>query len=445
MKKQKVHLAYNIPTKQRFAPTSVYNDVPTLIRSLRQAVEGARECVPMINSTITNVCFDLVLGPDGLVYRPDIPTRDYKATDIDAERRIGHAIKKWQREASISGDTWIDIEQKIVSELFLKGEIFVLLTNGKIQILTADYRDLDRTDEKKNIYYGIKYDTHNKPVGYYFKGQYFDAESVLHIVDNNYVYKDTNIGIPRFAHILKEIDNLSELLDNTIIKSIFAAGISGFIQDESEYELEADDEDTTVIHNNLQPNEILELPPNKKFIQAKIEQDAGSVRTVLEDKNREIAKAIGFSVRAIFGDYNGLNYPALRTITNDDWIAARRVQNILIEKFYLPVYEFAVSHIITNQLYGITLPAAEIERFAGVDMIRPPKPAIDPTREAKALDMDIKAGRSTQTAQLAERGMTFEDWARQRKREAEILKKYGLEPATPEDTGVVVIDDSNTQ
>ena len=441
-KKKQTKFSYNIPQKPQFKKTQNWGhgSVVDTVINLRNAVQGAKESVPMINSTITNVCFDLVLGPHGLNYRPTIATRDYKGTDHDAERRIGRAIKKWKRDCTLAGKSWFDVEQKIVSELFLQGEVFVLLTGGKIQIITADHRDISKTNEKKNIFYGIQYDGNDRPIFYWFDGKKVPAEMVLHVYDNNYVYQDSGIGIPRFSHILKDIDKTDQLIDSAITQSIFAAGINGFLQDDEETEYESDEEDEIIQHTTINPQEILELPSGKKFVQAKIETQAGKAEKIIDAKNRAMAKSIGFSVRAIFGDLSGLNYPGLRTVTNDDFIAATRVQNLLIDKFYEPVYEYVITHIVKNKQFGITLPITDIDRFAEMTIIRPPKPAIDPTREAKAQDMDISSGRSTQTHQLAERGITFEEWAQTKKRELEILQKLGLDPVKPQSGDLIITD-----
>lgn len=164
--------------------------------------------------------------------------------------------------------------------------------------------------------------------------------------------------------------------------------------------------------------------------------------------SQSIAAHLGVAEGQITGDYGGLNFSTLRGAYNEIWadIAIERADfgAQVVRPIYLCVLDEAIRRGDVVPPPGCAdlfdAPAA----WCQSNWIGPARAHIDPEKEAKGDALRLATGVTTRTAIAAGHGMDFEEVARTRAEEAELLERYGqtddvpaavLSPSNPDPRG----------
>jgi capsid protein len=141
---------------------------------------------------------------------------------------------------------------------------------------------------------------------------------------------------------------------------------------------------------------------------------------------RGIAVGLGVSYHLLASDLSDVNYSSARFGALTDHEFYKSVQSLIVQIFTKRLYrEWLKIQLATNNL-GLNIPIAKFSKFAVARYTPKSFASIDPAKDANADKLDYEMN-LTSLSELAEkRGKTLVDILRQRKKDNELLKEYGI-------------------
>lgn len=365
-----------------------------------------------------------------------------------------------------------EMARAVLNNHFSHGEALVLLpmidrpfskTRTKVKLMPP--HKLTQDGDGLRLFQGVFMDNWSLPIGYRILMRVGEAweqnvdipardgagrPQVVHIFEGG---PDQVRGITPLAPVLKVLRQYDQLADATLtaalIQAIFAATIESeapteqilnALQDEGEQGVGGGSIDgyldaKTEWYQNTKidlgrAGRIAHLFPGEKleFHGSKTPND--TYEAFAKFLLREIARCLGMTFETLTGDYSGATYSSVRMATSELWPVVLARRSAVPGKFYQAVYEAWLEEEIESGrvsfpggIYGYLENREAVTR---ADWRGPAKPQADDLKAAKAHETYKRLGLMTDEQICAELGQDWEDVYEQRKREAELRKKYDL-------------------
>lgn len=357
-----------------------------------------------------------------------------KARTVRAQKTLADLWKSWAETTACDADGHHDLyglQALAFRTMAESGEVLIRrrirrLEDGlpiplQIQVLEPDHLDVSRDvlrGDGSRIVGGVEFDVRGKRAGYWLfpehpgeafgvfsaglSSRFVPADSVLHLYR---LERPGQVrGVPWGASAIIRLRDFDEYEDAQLVRQKIAACFSVFIHDADAQTPGAmagveEDADPTAPKKppieRVFPGMIERLDPGKDVTFGTPPGAEGHdvySRTVL----RAIAAGFGTTYEALSGDYSDVNFSSARL----GWIRhCRRIDawrwRLLIPRFCIPVWAWAV---------GMAEAAGVDVREASVAWSPPRRDMLDPKTEVVSKRAEIRAGLTSLSAAIRERG-----------------------------------------
>ncbi|WP_438482737.1 phage portal protein [Oleiharenicola lentus] len=287
---------------------------------------------------------------------------------------------RWKKRVTRAGDSLRSCEEIILREMFVAGEIFiVLLVTGHIQLVPSEYCGSAttasaevKTDGTKEIN-GILYDANDRPIAYRFgklnpSGTItFDgttpvpAQFVIHVYNKDRVLMGR--GLPWALPCLRPAHDLYEITRSKTKQIKDANTISGTIESEEAEEIlkgmssnptasinddtatgetedaAADKQDKQPVVISLKPGQFIALKKGEKLNMLKTQYQASDYKELVMLMLHAMSTPIGLPVELWFSGLGDVSYSGFKGL-GTQWNARRRYILFFLEDRYLDRLHF---------------------------------------------------------------------------------------------------------
>lgn len=303
----------------------------------------------------------------------------------------------------------------------------------QIQVLEPDFLDtaknVERLGNGGRIIQGVEFDAIGRCVAYWLFREHpganlagFGASERIPADGVRHVFRGQRPGQVRaatwFAPVLLRFRDFDEFEDATLMKQKIAACLAVITSDVdgSASPLGTAEDTKTPAIDSLEPGAVLNVPPgrNIEVVQPPtVREYSDYVATTL----RSIATGIGVTYEDLTGDYTDLPFSAARMSRLRHWA---RVEDwrwrILIPQFCNPVWGWAMQ---AAAIMGLENPP-------DAEWTAPPLPMVDPDKEGLAYMRNVRAGLTSLSEAIRERGYDPEDLLDEMAADFKRLDELGL-------------------
>lgn len=424
----------------------------TLVRNRsRQLVRDNENAINIVRNAENNVV-GLGIGMQSQVMGLRGGKLDQKVNDV-----IEYAWEKWKksRNCHVEGSlSFQDIERLILSAIYQDGEIYIrkvykAMGDSKVpfalEIIEGDYLDENYNAKLENgniIKMGVERNQWGRPVAYHmFNGHPGDdgylfssqgnrnqrrripAEEIIALFPRNRASQVR--GMPLFAAAIVNMHHLSGMVESEVVAARASAALMGFIESDGDMP-NVDEVSNGEQLTNFEPGVFKKLSPGEKMNVPNISRPNSQFDPFVRIILRGMGAGVGQSYESVSNDYSQGSYSSARQALLADRANYRVIQEWLIRNFHDVIYEeWLYLAVLSGE---ISLKGFEInpEFYTKPKWLRPGFAWIDPLKEAEAFKVAVRGGFKTLTDVIAEQGGDIEEVFKQRAREIELAKQYGL-------------------
>ncbi len=401
---------------------------------------------PYISGAIRKICNNVVR--QGI--KPQARNRKGDRLHKTLNDRLETAWARWSRRenADVLGhDSYYALQALVLCHLWVDGECIVHRVwekdrpAFKIEVLECDLLDcqVDGVLPNGNIARrGIEYDkTTGRPTAYHIydshpgdyvlgfpKSQCYPAEDVIHVFHRERASQFR--GVSWFAALVMDAFDLSEYQRFERIGAKLAAAFGIFLK--SQYPeagiggIGGGPEDPP---DYIEPGRIQKLPTGTEIQFASHKRPGETYSPYVRTSLKGLSAGSAMSYAAFANDYTESSYSAERSASLEERLSYQGQQAFLNEKLNDPVWAW----FLEGLYWAGDLPAypknAETYR-SEVFWQAPGWTWVDPLKDAKAAEIDIRLGITTRRRLAAQRGLDWDDTVEQLKREKEQMAEAGL-------------------
>jgi lambda family phage portal protein len=364
--------------------------------------------------------------------------------DKGANDLLEAAWKDWGKVGNCTTcgtKSWRDVQNLTVDSMARDGEFLIKFVapwkhnkyGFALQLLEGDVIDIDKNEKLKSgsIRLGVQRDELERITHYWLKGKDgyskpYPAREFIHLFRGDRA--DQSRGMPETATPAARLKQIDAHEEAHVIASRIGASKMGFFTSGDGDSYTGDDEDGEEgdrdIITEAEPGVFEQLPEGVNFQawdpQFPVSTFADFEKAVL----RGIASGLGVSYHSLANDLEGVNYSSIRQGELTDRNVWQDLQYWLVEHLCQPVYEAWLSMALLTQ--AVPLPFGKIEKFSAA-VWRPRGWAwIDPLKESKAAENDVKNGFKSIYDVCAERGHDFDEIMEQNKRARDKAEAEGF-------------------
>lgn len=330
---------------------------------------------------------------------------------------------------------WVSLQDLWKTELFIQGTNFTRFrlfkeknknkVPLKLEPISASLHDCLYTDADKRIFNGIRYDSNNVPVSYFFRKDVrkssfqeqlslnsfrveLSADELCRGLSVNKVGQ--NIGIPLLAPSLLVLYDLDELADATLNRQKNAQAISWMVEDHNvtpplaiggvkitpDSETNEDKISFEAVGGNVQT-----VPKGKKVTFATVDDIGANFQILVDRQLARVAASLDLDYHLFTGDVSGLNFAIIKALGHSARERREYFHNtVTIPRNLVPLTEIFKTYASL--------------RYPGVDsakaqFLQPRYFGADELKDAQADVLELKYGLTTLARCLKERGITPEE------------------------------------
>jgi capsid protein len=339
------------------------------------------------------------------------------------------------KNLDVSGKSFFQSQAILTRAMFRDGDAFSLKAdlNGeaKTQIIEA-HRVGDPTDADtpSDCWDGIGFGKYNEPTYYnVYKAdggsRKVEAQSVMHIVDMETA--SGSRGVPTLQSALCAIQDVKELLDlerravrdNGDVTRVIFKG-SGFLDEEAASEISSNHNSAENIASQMGGKAVV-LESSDRFESFESKRPNSTFVGFLAALEKDICSILPYE---FVKDPNSAGGAAVRLVTAKAARVFGKYQNIIIERFCQPTYEY----IIADGIAKGEIP--DDPRWWSASWTTPKSVTVDAGREAANDRADIEMGLMSMSELYGQRGLDFR--SEMEKRAADmahiqnLAKQYGI-------------------
>ena len=352
--------------------------------------------------------------------------------DRDLNRHISDMWADWSNHCDAREmDTFSDMQRAWFRSSLRDGDIGVLmLDSGKLRTVESDYIRTPSGGDIGSVVDGIELGTSDQPVRYWlatqteaFKSNYtaINAKDFAYIHHNERQDRNNVRGVPilsRFGWILDQIDGtieavvmahrMSALFGLVMKRQKPAAGFGALPLTGSNAEGESQRK------LSLEPAMVEYINSDEAIEQIKPTHPTTSFSDFMRFLIRLSGLKLGLPLELALLDFSQTNYSSARASMEQSYRRFRIMQRRFANRILTPIYNWRLKKWIGEG--AIANPPDDIfkHRWQGQ-----PWPYLDPQKDAIGALVAVDAGFSTLSAELAKRGMAFDEWLKIRTSEIE--------------------------
>lgn len=345
-------------------------------------------------------------------------------------------FREWQKAVR-----WREKEALICRHLWSDGEILIhyyvspTLANKGIVPLGVELIECDHLDETihgiqengNKAKRGIEYNQEGYPVAYHLfedhpgdsmfsvfgKKRRVLARDIEHIFTRERASQ--NRGEPWLTSLLMECKDLSEYKNSerlaARLASAFGIFIKSSIPESMTSNLLGGDGETTIsdLPDYLEPARIQPLPVGTEIQTAEVKRPGNNYEPYVKQSGKDQSAALGMSYAAYSNDYTDSSYSSERAARLEERRGYQCLQVILIEMAESPTLErFRKFGVIAGRIY----PENTIVRWQV-----PGWPWVDPDKDSRAAERDLKNGLTSRHKIHSDRGTDYDETMRELEQE----------------------------
>lgn len=409
-----------------------------------------------------------VLGPEGIrltvrAMRPDGTTVDQQDSDY-----LEASFAEWAKKGNctVCGRYSFKAVQRLVLRTAGRdGEILVRMVRNfankwgfALQLFEGDVLDEDLNVPRgaghggidkpidNEIVMGVERDPWKRVVAYHVLTRHpgddlfggwqgvarytrIPAAEVLHLFIPDRV--DDARGAPWAWTAIRRLQMTGGYEEAELVAARLGASKGGFFEEEDGSETPSDWQDSVTQQpvREVQPGQFDVLPAGVKFKEYNPTHPNANFGAFLKAVLRGAAAGLGVSYNGLARDLEGVNYSSLRGGELDERDYWCVLQQWLVEELCEPAYS---SWLDMSLLTGaLALPPSKRDKFDADVWHARGWPWVDPSKDIDAAAGEIELGINSLTRIAAARGVDLEDVFRERRREIDLAKQYGVELGLP--------------
>ncbi len=383
-----------------------------------------------------------IIGPQGIVLQNKARFVSSGRLYDEANYAIESAWQKWTRKGNCTvcrSLRFTDFLALVLETVIKDGEAFIIKHKGfkndfKFALQVFEGHAVDETLNRElsndnKIKLGIEFDAYQAPVAYYFvnndKLQPYvrvPAEDVIHV----YMKESPSQvrGIPWAHTALIRLRMLGAYEEASLVAARIGAAKMGFIIMPPGYEYTGESEIEGNIIKEVEPGVLETLPAGATFEKFDPGQPSGEFQMFQKAMLRGIAAGLGCNYNTLAGDLESVNFSSLRAGTLEERDIWKYLQSWFIEN---------VLYDIFNDWLKMALLTQQVPLDPGLyDRINAPKfytrtwDWVDPLKDVEAKLAELRAGLTSRTRILAEKGIDFEELLEELKEEKQLMQEKGI-------------------
>jgi lambda family phage portal protein len=282
----------------------------------------------------------------------------------------------------------------------------------KLQVLEADFLDLDKNEELSNggrIVQGVEFDKRGKIQAYWIfnthpgsargaiKSSRFPAQDIAHV---KRVERPGQVrAVPWLTPVMIPLNDLDGYQDAQLLKQKISACFTGFIRD-TDANAYGDTTDESTISDKFEPGALEVLPPGKD-IEFANPPSSGDYESFTRATLRKIASGVGITYESLTSDYSQSNFSSSRMAERvfnknvDSWR-----WNMIIPQLLDKVWDWFVE---AAMLEGVT------KNYYPINWIPPKRELLNPKEDNEAAIMAIRGGLESWSEVIMARGKDPEE------------------------------------
>lgn len=430
------------------APLAADKEIRSDLLALRSRARDLARNNPYIRQYLALLTTN-VIGPSGMKFQAQVLNNDGRLAKTINDK-LEAAWARWCKRATVDGRMSLTQAAQLAARtLATDGEVFIKLVidqeaSGKfffaIQLLDSDLIDheYNRPAGKgvNEIRLGVEVDGFNRPVAFYCWDRHqadenqsarkrirVDASEMLHIYDPDRVNQTR--GVTWFNSVMVPLKMFDGYTEAELTAARTAAAKMGWLKytDAAAMQLEGEIPNYPLQYD-ASPGSIEMLPPGVDFVPWDPSHPTSAYEAYSKSILRQVASGLRVSYNALTNDLTGVNYSSIRSgmlIERDMW---RALQQLFIERFYVPIYEAWLPVALLNK--DVVLDSRDPARFQSVRFIPRGWAWVDPLKDINASVIAINNGLASRTEVLAETGGDYEDTLALLAREKQMAEDAGL-------------------
>lgn len=407
-----------------------------------------------------------VVGPNGISLQSAVLTGRGKPRE-GINNAIERAWLKWGRDCGNCEDlTWRDVENLALASAAEDGEFFVELVFDSspygltLRVHDAELIDTEHCNESLAdggyIRMGIEYDEADRVRGYWLRrmsqdGRHYEgdtfastrrptsrfvpAASMVHGFKRDRVGQTR--GTPWASAIMWRHHMQEGYEDAAVTAARVGAAKMGFFTAGSEgYRGTEEDSDGNPLIDGFTPGGIEVLPEGVDFQSFNPDYPHAQFGDFSKHMLQSISAGLNVSYPSLSNDLEGVNFSSIRAGVLEDREVFKELQTWLIDRLHERVFKAWLEAALRNGMVStpnVVLASRDIETLCQPRWTGRRWAWVDPLKDVQAQKTSYDMGATSLSAIIRETGRDPEDVWRERKREGELLAKFGVEtaPAAP--------------
>ncbi len=398
-----------------------------------------------------------VLGDKGMKVQPQVKQAD-GSFNKSANDAISAAYTKWARSASADGRLSLtQVGHLAIKTLATDGEAFIELVTAPLnkswfsvhlldtELIDYQYNRLRGTDANgfpvNEIRMGIEIDEYMRPVAYHVRlhlpteaaitgepaRRIIPANRVLHLMDPERA--DQTRGISWFNSVAVPLHMLEKYCEAELVAARTASAKMGWLKftDAAAMYLAQDGGEsipTEPIKYDAAPGSIETLPPGMEFQAWSPDHPTTAFEAYTKAILRQIASGLGVSYHSLTNDLENVNYSSIRSGLLIERDTYRRLQQMFVDRFYMPIYEAWMENALLAG--AIDVPSRDANKYSFVEFIPRGWQWVDPLKDVNAAILAVQNGFASRHQICAQTGVDFETVLSQLSHESQRQKELGL-------------------
>jgi len=332
----------------------------------------------------------------------------------------------------------------LINCVYVKDKKFPL----KFQIIEVDQFDITKTkNSNNNIFSGVEVDNMGRPVAYWikpeinsFSSRRFSEKNIIHFYDNERATQYR--GITDYAQTINNLKDFQAYNDAEIVKNRVLSSFAVFIKGPN---------GGGIFSDKLKGEQLGMSDPIKEITAGMVKylKSGEEVQTIqsnqlgtayndfIKNTIRLIASGRDLSYELAIRDYSQVNFSSARASLIQDNKRFNDEQNLLVEDVFNPMYEMFLDSVVANGT--LKMPNdyyINKEKYIKPVWIMPSREWVDPLKDIRAIEYEIKLGLNSRTRAAAAKGRDYEDIIEEQIQEEKLIiekrKLAGLSPLVEE-------------
>lgn len=392
-----------------------------------------------------------IAGPNGMLCSPQVTTRTGDLRS-NLNRKLALWFAEWGQPGTCTVDgrlSWVDLQRLFVRTWRVDGEFFAIEHRGRnvnrfgyaLQPIDADQVDhsykQSRAPGRNEIRMGVELDEYDRPVAYHVFKEHpssgsrsrererIPASRMIHCFEQ--LRPGQTRGIPAGVAAMARLKMGDQYDQFELGAAQLAAGMAVLFKQAADGPalVGADGKDLEAeIPLSIEAMQGKLLPPGVEPFALSAEHPTSAYESFSRAWRRDVATAYGLAYSTITGDLTQASYGSLRDGSLKERDLFRGYHRWMATHFCTRIYRAAMEQ---SALMGaLSLPSENVDEWATVAFSGRGWDWIDPAKDIKATEAEIKLGLASRQSAAREMGRNYEDVLRETAEDLASAKEWGV-------------------